>query len=129
MSVFTIKEEKIQLLENMKSKFYAIAFPCSDVEEFKKRLEKERKDNPKARHFVYAYRIGTASKSCDDKEPKGTGGRPILELLNKKNLVDVAIIVVRYYGGVQLGAGRLLRTYLQSAINVLNNCEIIEKEN
>ena len=127
MSVFTIKEEKTTLTENMKSKFYATAFPVSDVEVFKKRLEEIRKDNPKARHVVYAYRIGMNSKSCDDKEPKGTAGRPILELLNKKELVDVAIVVVRYYGGVQLGAGRLLRTYLNSAISVLNECEIIER--
>lgn len=128
MNVLTIKEEKVSLLENMKSKFYAYAFSCNDVELFKTKLEKLRKDNPKAKHFVYAYRIGVNSKSCDDKEPKGTGGRPILEFLNKKNLNDIAIIVVRYYGGVQLGAGRLLRTYLQSAINVINECEIIEKE-
>ena len=128
MNAFTIKEEKMELLENMKSKFYAIAFPCSNVADFKSKLEKTRKDNHKAKHFVYAYRIGNESKSCDDKEPKGTGGRPILELLNKKNLVNVAIIVVRYYGGVQLGAGRLLRTYLNSAINVLDKCEMIEME-
>ena len=127
MSVFTIKEEKTTLTENMKSKFYATAFPVNDVETFKKRLEEIRKDNSKARHVVYAYRIGMNSKSCDDKEPKGTAGRPILELLNKKELIDVAIVVVRYYGGVQLGAGRLLRTYLNSAISVLNQCEIIER--
>ena len=125
MNEFTIRTEKSKLTENMKSKFIAIAFPCSDVESFKKRLEEIRKDNSKARHVVYAYRIGVNSKSCDDKEPKGTGGRPILELLNKKSLNNIAIVVVRYYGGVQLGAGRLLRTYLSSAINVLNECEII----
>ena len=127
MSGFTIKEEKTSLTENMKSKFYATAFHVTDVDVFKDRLEQFRKDNPKARHVIYAYRIGTNSKSCDDKEPKGTAGRPILELLNKKELIDVAIVVVRYYGGVQLGAGRLLRTYLNSAISVLNQCEIIER--
>ena len=126
MSGFSIKEEKCEMLECMKSKFYAYAFPISNVEDFKPRLEKLRKDNPKAKHFVYAYRIGVNSKSCDDKEPKGTGGRPILELLNKKKLDNVAVIVVRYYGGVQLGAGRLLRTYLASAVNVLDKCEITE---
>lgn len=126
MTELTIKESKTFLLENMKSKFYAIALPAKSVDEFKKQLEAIRKDNPKARHVVYAYRIGVNSKSCDDKEPKGTGGRPILELLNKKNLNNVAVIVVRYYGGVQLGAGRLLRTYLNSAINVLNECEFVE---
>ena len=124
----TIREEKTKMLENMKSKFYATAFPVNDIEVFKKRLEQVRKDNPKARHVIYAYRIGVNSKSCDDKEPKGTAGRPILELLMKKELSNLAVIVVRYYGGVQLGAGRLLRTYLNSAINVLNECEIIEGE-
>ena len=126
MAFLTIQESKTVLTENMKSKFYAIAFPVSDVESFKNKLEEVKKENPKAKHFVYAYRIGVNSKSCDDKEPKGTGGRPILELLNKKNLNNIAIIVVRYYGGVQLGAGRLLRTYLNSAINVINECNIIE---
>ena len=127
MADFTIREEKTSLTENMKSKFYATAFPVKDVDFFKTRLEAIRKENPKAKHVVYAYRIGVNSKSTDDREPKGTAGRPILELLNKKNLVDVAVIVVRYYGGVQLGAGRLLRTYLNSAIAVLNECEIIER--
>ena len=126
MADFTVKESKTVLTENMKSKFYATALPVKDVESFKKELEAIRKDNPKARHVVYAYRIGVNSKSCDDKEPKGTGGRPILELLNKRNLNNIAVIVVRYYGGVQLGAGRLLRTYLGSAINVLNECELVE---
>ena len=128
MDALTIKEEKVELLENMKSKFYAYAFPCDDPEKFKIRLESLRKENPKAKHFVYAYRIGVNSKSCDDKEPKGTGGRPILEFLNKKNLNNIAIVVVRYYGGVQLGAGRLLRTYLNSAVNVINSCELVEME-
>ena len=124
----TIKQEKSKLTENMKSKFIAIAFPVDDVEAFKEKLELVRKENSKAKHVVYAYRIGNNSKSCDDKEPKGTAGRPILELLTKKDLTNIAIIVVRYYGGIQLGAGRLLRTYLNSAINVLNECEIIEGE-
>ena len=127
MASFTVKEEKTALTENMKSKFYATAFHVENVDDFKIKLEEIRKENPKARHVVYAYRIGMNSKSCDDKEPKGTAGRPILELLNKKELIDVAIVVVRYYGGVQLGAGRLLRTYLNSAIAVLNECEIIER--
>lgn len=126
MGEFTIKERKTKLLENMKSKFYATAFPIDNVELFKGELTKFQKDNPKAKHVIYAYRIGVNSKSCDDKEPKGTAGRPVLELLNKKHLNNIAIVVVRYYGGVQLGASRLLRTYLNSAINVLDECELVE---
>lgn len=127
MNEFVIKEEKNGFVELNKSKFYSFAIPIDDVELFKSRLEKIRKDNPKAKHVVYAYIIGNASKSCDDKEPKGTGGRPLLELLMKKNLTDTALVVVRYYGGTQLGASRLLRTYLNSAIDALNKCEIINK--
>lgn len=127
MAYLTIKEEKQGFVELNKSKFYSYAFPVDDVELFKTKLETLRKDNPKAKHIVYAYKIGTNSKSCDDKEPKGTGGRPILELLNKKNLTNVAIAVVRYFGGTELGAGRLLRTYLNSAVDAINKCEIIEK--
>ena len=126
MNSFTVQEEVYALTEVMKSKFTAFVFPANDVEFFKTRLEEIRKANPKAKHIVYAYRIGTNSKSTDDREPKGTAGRPLLELLMKKNMNNTAIIVVRYYGGVQLGAGRLLRTYVTSAVNAINKATIIE---
>ena len=126
MNSFKVQEEVYALTEVMKSKFTAFVFPVDDVEVFKTRLEEIRKANPKAKHVVYAYRIGMNSKSTDDREPKGTAGRPLLELLMKKNLNNTAIIVVRYYGGVQLGAGRLLRTYVTSAVNAINKATIIE---
>lgn len=107
------------LTEVMKSKFIAILFPIDDPENFKKELNKISKEHSKARHIVYAYRIDSKTKSCDDREPKGTAGRPLLELLLKKDLNKVALVVVRYFGGTLLGAGRLLRTYVQSGVNVL----------
>ena len=126
MGNFTILEKSTGYVELLKSKFYSYAIPVSDVEEFKAILESIRKENPKAKHVVYAYRIGMNSKSTDDKEPKGTAGRPLLELLTKKNLVNVAIIVVRYFGGSELGASRLLRTYLASGVDALNHTQIVE---
>lgn len=126
MDEFTLKEEIYELIEVMKSKFTAFAFPVNDVDSFKARLEEIRKANPKARHIVYAYRIGMASKSNDDGEPKGTAGRPLLELLMKRNLNYVGLIVVRYYGGVQLGAGRLLRTYVSSGNAAINKGELVK---
>ena len=124
---YTITKEANGYVELLKSKFYSLVFPVQDVDVFKAKLEEIRKANPKAKHVVYAYRIGVNSKSTDDKEPKGTAGRPLLELLLKKNLNNVAIIVVRYFGGTELGASRLLRTYVASGVSAINNAEIIER--
>ncbi len=110
--------------EVMKSKFIAILFPVESPEDFKKELAKIQKEHSKARHVVYAYRIESKTKSCDDREPKGTAGRPLLELLLKKDLNKTALVVVRYFGGTLLGAGRLLRTYVTSGVNVLKSAGI-----
>ena len=126
MCSYQVKEEVIGFVEILKSKFTAFVFPISNVEEFQTRSEQIRKANPKAKHVVYAYKVGVASKSTDDREPKGTAGRPLLELLNKKNLNNTAIIVVRYFGGSELGASRLLRTYVASAVDAINKAELIE---
>ena len=126
MSSYQVKEEVIGFVEILKSKFTAFVFPISNVEELQTRLEQIRKANPKAKHVVYAYKVGVSSKSTDDREPKGTAGRPLLELLNKKNLNNTAIIVVRYFGGSELGASRLLRTYVASAVDAINKAELIE---
>ena len=124
----TINQEVINQIEVMKSKFIAYLVPLKNEEDFKPLLANLRKEHKKARHIVYAYRIGVKSKSCDDGEPKGTAGHPLLELLYKKDLTDVALLVVRYFGGTKLGAGRLLRTYLQAGINAVDNCTLINLE-
>ena len=111
------------MTEVMKSKFIAILLPINDENEFKDILKDIRKEHRKARHVVYAYRLGQSYKSNDDGEPKGTAGRPLLELLLKKELNNCALFVVRYFGGTKLGAGRLLRTYVQSGVNVINLLE------
>ena len=124
----TIERENIQQIEVMKSKFIAYLLPLKKEEDFKPLLANLKKEHKKARHIVYAYRVGMKSKSCDDGEPKGTAGHPLLELLYKKDLTDVALLVVRYFGGTLLGAGRLLRTYLQAGINAVDNCAMIPNE-
>lgn len=125
---YIVKEANIQQIEVMKSKFIAYLIPLNKEEDFKPILADLRKEHKKARHIVYAYRVGMKSKSCDDGEPKGTAGHPLLELLYKKDLVDVALLVVRYFGGTKLGAGRLLRTYLQAGINVVDSSTMIPNE-
>lgn len=120
----TIKENYQQQIEVMKSKFIAYLLPLNNEEDFKQILANLRKEHKKARHIVYAYRVGMKSKSCDDGEPKGTAGHPLLELLYKKDINNVALLVVRYFGGTKLGAGRLLRTYLQTGIDVISKAEL-----
>ena len=119
-----VKENYQQQIEVMKSKFIAYLLPLNSEEGFKPILANLHKEHKKARHIVYAYRVGMKSKSCDDGEPKGTAGHPLLELLYKKDINNVALLVVRYFGGTKLGAGRLLRTYLQAGIDVINKAEL-----
>lgn len=123
----TITQTYQNNLEVMKSKFISILLPLENPDDFKTILRNLQKEHSKAKHIVYAYKVGNKTKSCDDREPKGTAGRPLLELLLKKELDNVALIVVRYFGGTLLGAGRLLRAYLQSGVNVVNQAEIVER--
>jgi uncharacterized YigZ family protein len=122
----TVKEVFQTTTEVMASKFIAIIMPLNDDANFKDVIAKLKKEHKKARHICYAYRVGVKSKSNDDGEPKGTAGRPLLELLHKKDLNNLALIVIRYFGGTKLGAGRLLRTYVQSGVNVINISTLVE---
>ena len=124
----TIKETFSEQIEVMKSKFIAIFLPLKSEEEFKPILQNLKKEHKKARHIVYAYRCNMKSKSSDDGEPKGTAGHPLLELLYKKDINDVALLVVRYFGGTKLGASRLLRTYLQAGVEVINKSTLCTLE-
>ena len=124
----TVNNNSSFQIEVMKSKFIAYLLPLNNEEVFKVMLISLRKEHKKARHIVYAYRVDMKSKSCDDGEPKGTAGHPLLELLYKKDINNVALFVVRYFGGTKLGAGRLLRTYLQAGIEVINQAELIPLE-
>ena len=125
---YTISQNVTKQIEVMKSKFIAYVFPLTSEKQFKEILANLRKEHKKARHIVYAYRCNVKSKSCDDGEPKGTAGHPLLELLYKKDINNVALLVVRYFGGTLLGAGRLLRTYLQAGVDAINDCDLIPIE-
>ena len=125
---FTVNKEEINTIEVMKSKFIAYLYPLNDEADFKSILLSLRKEHKKAKHIVYAYRVNQKSKSSDDGEPKGTAGHPLLEFLYKREINNVALLVVRYFGGTKLGASRLLRTYLQAGIDVINKSELITLE-
>ena len=107
-----------------KSRFIARAHPVSDRVEALGRVEEARSDYPDARHHCWAYLIGdpgSASTAAteDDGEPGGTAGKPILNVIQHKGIGDVLVVVIRYFGGVKLGAGGLTRAYAQATERVL----------
>lgn len=105
------------LVEIKKSKFIGLYYEVESVEEVKEILESLKKEHKKARHLPYAYKIGNIAKKTDDKEPSNTAGLPIYNIIERKNLNNVLIVVVRYFGGIKLGAGGLLRAYSEAANN------------
>ncbi len=102
-------------IEVKKSRFISYYYEVQNVEEVKKILDMLKKEHKKARHIPYAYKIGNIVKKSDDKEPANTAGTPIYNLIIKKELNNVLIVVVRYFGGTLLGAGLLTRSYLNAA--------------
>ena len=102
---------KESLYEIKKSKFYAFNYSVDSTEEINTILDSLKKEHKKARHIVYAYKIDGIEKKYDDGEPSGTAGLPLYNIINKKNLNHILIVVVRYFGGIKLGAGGLLRAY------------------
>lgn len=117
----TIKQDVSEILEIKKSKFIGYAFFCADVDEANKYLEAVRFEHKKATHVCYAYVVNSNEKASDDGEPQGTAGIPILEIIKKRKLTNVLVIVVRYFGGIKLGAGGLVRAYGESAGLALNS--------
>ena len=109
-----------------KSRFIAVAVPLTSLEQVDKSMQEIREQYPNARHYVYAYRLheGFIEKSSDDGEPQGTGGRPILDLLQHRNVWNVLVVVVRYFGGVLLGTGGLSRAYGGTARQVIIETEL-----
>ena len=97
--------------EIKKSKFYAFRYEVDTIEEINHILQEIKKNHKKAKHVVYAYKIDSIEKKYDDGEPSGTAGLPLYNIINKKNLNHILIVVVRYFGGIKLGAGGLLRAY------------------
>jgi len=120
MSYQTLKRAVTTQLEIKKSEFIAYAYPVTSREQAMFHVEQLREQYPDARHFCWAYIIGdpdntTSAGFDDDGEPSGTAGRPILNVLQHKSIGNVIIIVVRYFGGIKLGAGGLTRAYAGSA--------------
>ncbi len=107
-----------------KSEFITELYRVFSVDEFNAILKDMKKRHPKATHICTAYRIEQLEKSNDDGEPSGTAGLPMLEVLRKQNIIDVGAFVIRYYGGIQLGAGGLTRAYSGSVAQALETVKL-----
>ena len=128
----TIVANSSSELDVKKSKFIANIIKIMDEQDAKEKLNQIRKKYSDARHNCYAYIIydnetkTKIEKSSDDREPSGTAGIPMLTLLQKNNLVNVLIVVTRYFGGILLGTGGLVRAYTDSSKQALEAAKIIE---
>jgi len=127
----TIKQDIQAEIVEKKSKFIANLFYVENIEQAEKIIKETKKKYFDARHNCIAYRViedgQVIEKSNDDGEPSGTAGAPMLSILQKNELVNVLIIVTRYFGGILLGTGGLVRAYSSSLIKAIENSEKIKK--
>ena len=126
----TIEKEATAEYKDRGSRFLAFAFPILTAEDFKKRLKALKGAHPKAAHHCFAYRLGTEGtdfRSSDDGEPAGTAGKPILGQLDSKQLTNVAVVVVRYFGGTLLGVPGLIAAYKMATTLALQLTPIIQR--
>ena len=126
----TVEKETVIEFEEKKSKFIGYIKPVSTVEEAEKFIASIRKMHPNATHNVPLYRVVEEGqeyfKYNDDGEPTNTAGKPMAEILNILDVYNVAIVATRYFGGIKLGAGGLIRNYAKTAKIAVNEAGIIE---
>lgn len=118
------------LYKEKNSKFFGYCFPVQSEEEVKSILEKIKKQHFAARHWCYAFQIGTEQihyRANDDGEPSGTAGLPIYGQIQSFDVTNILVVVVRYFGGIKLGVGGLVTAYKETAKMALENASIIEK--
>jgi uncharacterized YigZ family protein len=127
---YTIEKHGSAEFKDRGSKFIAFAFPAKSVDECKERLNEIKKGHPKATHHCFAYRVGRTGdnfRASDDGEPSGTAGRPILGQIDSKSLVNIIVIVVRYFGGTLLGVAGLINAYKSAAALVIQTTPLVQK--
>ncbi len=126
----TIENEAKGLFKDRGSRFIAIAIPVTTQEEIKSRLEELRKEYHDARHHCYAWVLSPdrqAWRVNDDGEPSGTAGKPIIGQINSRELTNILVVVVRYFGGTLLGVSGLINAYRSAASDALDNATVTER--
>ncbi|MCX6209839.1 MAG: YigZ family protein [Bacteroidetes bacterium] len=126
----TITQPSVAEYKDRGSKFIAYAYPIKLVDEFKVALKQVKELHPKASHHCFAYKIGLDNNTfrvSDDGEPSSSAGRPILNAIESKEITDVLIVVVRYFGGTLLGVPGLINAYKHTALLALQVTPIVQK--
>lgn len=128
----TIKENVTAEIVEKKSKFIADIIYVQNIEEAEEQINRIKKKYFDAKHHCFAYSImtneGIVNRLSDDGEPSGTAGAPMLNIINKNELINVLVIVTRYFGGILLGTGGLVREYSESTIKAINSAEFVIEE-
>jgi uncharacterized YigZ family protein len=127
---FTIESTAVAEYKDRGSRFLAYSFPIKNTGDFKKYLQDLKKGHAKAVHHCFAYRIGIDGinfRTSDDGEPSGTAGKQILGQIDSKNLTDILVIVVRYFGGTLLGVPGLINAYKTASSLVLQCTPVVQK--
>jgi uncharacterized YigZ family protein len=125
-----LKASEPSLYKEKGSKFYGYAFPVLTEKEIEEFIAKVKTEHHKARHWCYAWQLGKTKdkfRANDDGEPSNSAGMPIYGQIESKDLTNVLVVVVRYFGGVKLGVGGLVRAYKTAAQLALDSCQIVTK--
>lgn len=130
MGYFTVRNQASSRFEEKKSIFVGNVKRVYTESDAKKFINTVREQNPKAAHNVYAYVAGekmNIQRCSDDREPQGTAGIPVLEVIKKKKLTDIVVVVTRYFGGVLLGKSGLIKAYSKSAALSIDRAKVVER--
>ncbi|MDB5247268.1 MAG: YigZ family protein [Segetibacter sp.] len=128
---YTIEKPSVAEYKDRGSKFLAYAYPIQTADDFKKYLQLLKKEHPKAAHHCFAYRVGIDGNNfrvSDDGEPSGSAGKPILGQIDSKQLINVLVVVVRYFGGTLLGVPGLINAYKTATALALQLTPVIQKQ-
>lgn len=110
----TLKSNSVNEIIIKNSRFITLLYKLNDINDVSSLVEEVKSLYPKATHYCYAYITDNARRSSDDGEPGGTAGAPMLNVLDKEEIINVLAVTVRYFGGIKLGAGGLVRAYSKS---------------
>ena len=124
----TVKSNSVNEIIIKNSRFITLLIEVFDDTDINKIFEEVKEKYPKATHYCYAYITKTFKKASDDGEPGGTAGMPMLNVLEKEEMINTLAITIRYFGGIKLGAGGLVRAYSKSVRDAIINADTIEIE-